>query len=86
MKSESIGKFSKLRGSEPSVQVSSKNEFLALTLKNYAKADVNGFWSCPTLLDCINFFQNILNKIIEMSRVIFLAQDGMQRLCPLHFC
>lgn len=52
--------------------LSSKNQFLTLVVKNYAKTDIKIMWFCINLLDFLNFAQSILNKIVSRNKFLFI--------------
>lgn len=56
----------------------SRNKFLTIAIKNYAKADIKEFLSYPILLDCFAFFlQNIPSNIFCGSKFLLVARPGL---------
>ena len=70
----------------------SANITLAMAVKNYEEADINIFWSCPTLLDFLtlrHFFQDCLRKQVfpykrpqspwNFNTLIFLTLQNLSK-------
>ena len=58
----------------------SKSEFLVLASKNYAKTGVKVYWSCPTLLDILDFPKLISNRYLNTETLAYNSPQS-----PLKF-
>ena len=52
----------------------SKNQFLAIAVKTYAKANIKVFWSFPILLEFFTFGKSFLSLIVGLLEMIFFEK------------
>ena len=69
-----IRKMSKIECKESGVpSFPSRNGFFVITVKNYTEAVFKGFSSCPALLIFFHSARNILSRIANINKCLFIT-------------